>query len=151
MAKVKRMPTADEQRQLGDVIDNAPSEVQVGDNAVRVEWLHNGTLAKLRKITLGEHKDELMVSAKCAAAILLNGYWKIKFFWWLKWRWLYYIRQWGDEQYKPIIEEGKKKVPAVPYYVNIISLTEMRDTIMAMTRGEVERIQAELRGAQQER
>ena len=146
MARAKRQPTTDEQKRLGEVLDNAPTEVSVGDGTVNVKWLKNGTLAKLRKITLGNHKDELMVSAKCAAAILLDGYWKIKFFWWLKWRWLYYVKQWGDAECRPIIDEGKKKVPAVSYYVNIISLTEIMYTIMAITRQQADRIKTEILG-----
>lgn len=144
MARLKKQPNEDEQRELAGIIDNEPSEVVLRGKRFKVGALYNGTIAKLRKITNGDHKDELMVSAKCAAAILLNGYWSIKFLWWLRWRWYYYVKQYTDDELQPVIDAAKKKVPLLGYYKVTISLIEMRDTIATMTREEVKRFQAGL-------
>ena len=44
----------------------------------------------------------------------------------------------------PLIDEGKKKVRAEDYYLNTILLIGMKDTMIAMTRAEAERIRQEL-------
>lgn len=142
MGRVKRQPTEEEQKELSDIMSNEPSYVELRGKKVKIGWMHNGTIAKVRKITLGEHKDESMISTKCAAAMLLNGYWKIKLLYWIKWRWMYYFKQYYESELMPIIEEAKKKVPVLQYYINTTSLIGMRDTMIAMTRKEVERFQA---------
>mgnify|MGYP000113932552 FL=1 len=48
------------------------------------------------------------MNSKCAAAIVLNGYWKILFFYWFLWRWFFYVMQYSDEELLPLIETGKK-------------------------------------------
>ena len=39
-----------------------------------------------RELRVARLKESQRIS-KVVAAILLNGYWRIKFFWWFKWRW----------------------------------------------------------------
>jgi hypothetical protein len=85
-------------------------------------------------------KDSDKNNCKVAACIILNGLWSIKLRYWFLWRWFYYVREYTDEQLAPIIEEGKKKVPVEAYYESTILAIGMRDTMMAMTRAEVERI-----------
>lgn len=138
MAKAKRQPTAEEQKNLDEVLENSVSEVELRGKKIKVRWMRKGTLRKISNIMLSDD-DEMKVTTKCAAAMVLNGYWKLKFRWWYLWRKWYYINQYTDDELSKIIDEGKKKVPVLPYYINIISLTEMKDTILAMTREEVER------------
>lgn len=138
MAKAKRQPTAEEQKNLDEVLENSVSEVELRGKKIKIRWMHKGTLRKISHIMLSDD-DEMKVTTKCAAAMVLNGYWKLKFRWWYLWRKWYYINQYTDDELSKIIDEGKKKVPVLPYYINIISLTEMKDTILAMTREEVER------------
>lgn len=138
MAKAKRQPTAEEQKNLDEVLENSVSEVELRGKKIKIRWMRKGTLRKISHIMLSDD-DEMKVTTKCAAAMVLNGYWKLKFRWWYLWRKWYYINQYTDDELSKIIDEGKKKVPVLPYYINIISLTEMKDTILAMTREEVER------------
>ena len=93
-------------------------------------------------------KQEDKVTSKCTAALLLNGYFKLFFFYWFLWRWIYYIKQYGDDELLPIIEYCKKKVDVENYCIATIYLTEMRDTIMTMTREEVRHFLQERRGVQ---
>lgn len=80
--------------------------------------------------------------------MVLNGYFKIKFFYWFLWRWFYYVKQYLEIELHPLIDEGKKKVRAEDYYINTIFLIGMKDTMIAMTREEAERFRQELSSGQ---
>lgn len=80
------------------------------------------------------------VICKCAAALRLDGFLKSKLHG-LLWRWYYYVKSYTAEELLPYITECKKKVPAETYYASIMLLTGMKDTMMAMTREEVDHFQ----------
>ena len=69
--------------------------------------------------------------------MVLNGFWKIKFMYWIVWRFFYYIKQYTENELTELLEMGKKKVPLDAYYANIISLTELKVTSMMMKKKEV--------------
>ena len=147
MAKEIKQPTVEDEKLLNEVIENNPDELEAFGRKWKIGYLRNGTKRKVTNILMRE-KQEDKVSSKCTAALLLNGYFKIFFFYWILWRWLYYIKQVGDEELLPIMEYCKKKVDVESYCLVTIYLTEMRDTIMTMTREEVNRFLQESRGAQ---
>ena len=138
MAKEIKQPTVEDEKLLNEVIENNPDELEAFGRKWKIGYLRNGTKRKVTNILMRE-KQEDKVSSKCTAALLLNGYFKIFFFYWILWRWLYYIKQVGDEELLPIMEYCKKKVDVESYCLVTIYLTEMRDTIMTMTREEVNR------------
>ena len=80
------------------------------------------------------------MSAKCAAIIVLNGYWSIKLWYWLVWRWFYYVKQYTEEEYSPLMMMCKKKLGAENYFLLTTLMIGIKDTMMAMTRKETERI-----------
>lgn len=84
--------------------------------------------------------EDNQLACRAAAIIVLDGFWKLKFFYWILWRWFYYIRQYDNIQLQPILDVGKKKVPLFQFYKTTISLTEARDTLMQMRTEEVEAI-----------
>lgn len=92
--------------------------------------------------------DELSVNCKCIAAAKLNGYFKIKFFWWILWRWYAYVRAYTDTELNEAIKLIKKKVDlaSVVYCVNTTFLIGMRETIMNMNRQEARASLQELSG-----
>ena len=147
MAKEIKQPTVEDEKLLNEVIENNPDELEAFGRKWKIGYLRNGTKRKVTNILMRE-KQEDKVSSKCTAALLLNGYFKIFFFYWILWRWLYYIKQVGDEELLPIMEYCKKKVDVESYCLVTIYLTEMRDTIMTMTREEVNRFLQESRGVQ---
>lgn len=148
MEKAITQPTIQQQQELDALIENKKTSVMLRGKKIYIKGLHNGTLRKISTIILNE-KDDLKVTTKTAAAIRLNGYWAIKFRYWFLWRWMYYVRQYDEKELSELVSEGKKKVDAESYYLNTILVTGMKDTIMQMTRKEVERFQAEHLGAQQ--
>lgn len=147
MAKEIKQPTVEDEKLLNEVIENNPDELEAFGRKWKIGYLRNGTKRKVTNILMRE-KQEDKVSSKCTAALLLNGYFKIFFFYWILWRWLYYIKQVGDEELLPIMEYCKKKVDVESYCLVTIYLTEMRDTIMTMTREEVRHFLQERRGVQ---
>lgn len=159
-------PTIDAQQIYLSLISNDAEEVQIlrTKKKYKVRWLKNGQLEKLTRLllhkkTIDEEKttgsevlDEILedtkLACKAAAIILLDGYWKIKFRYWLLWRWFYYIKQYDNIQLAPILDAGKKKVPQMQFFQTIMSLTEARDSLMRMRAKEVEVTLHELSMAQ---
>lgn len=144
MAKKKNItqPNEDDERLLNDIIEDSKDIVNLRGKEWSIGWMKHGTQRKITDIVLKE-KDESKVSTKCAAVMLLNGYWKILFLYPILWRWMYYIKQYDDNELLPIIELCKKKVPLETFCVTTILLTETKDTIMTMTREEVNRFRQE--------
>lgn len=153
MAEATRQPNEEEQRALDEVMEAPKELVYINDGkkkkAYKVGWLHPGTRRKITHIMLDDNpaNDDTLI-CKLAACIILNGFWSIKLFYWLVWRYFFYIKQYGEEQLKPIIEVGKKKVPQVAYYETTILAIGMMDTMKTMKKKEVERFRQELNGAQ---
>lgn len=149
-------PTIDAQQIYLSLINNDAEEVQIlrTKKKYKVRWLKNGQLEKLSRLllhkkTIDEEKttgievlDEILedtkLACKASAIILLDGYWKIKFRYWLLWRWFYYVKQYDNIQLAPILDAGKKKVPQMQFFQTIMSLTEARDSLMRMRAKEVE-------------
>lgn len=144
MAKAKKIeqPGLDAERELNDIVNNSKDIVTIRKRKWKVGWMRNRAKRKMTDILLNEKEDD-KVNSKCAAALLLNGYFKIFFFYEILWRWFYYVKQYSDEELLPVIELCKKKVQVEAYCATTILLTEMKDTIMIMTREEVSRIRQE--------
>lgn len=150
MSKKLTPPTPEDELLLNSVVEDKADEIMLRKKKCRVRWMRNCTLRKVSDIQHTE-KDELKVNTKCVAAMLLNDYWKIRFFWPFLWRWFYYVKQYSDEELLPVIALCKKKVLVESYYAATILLTEMRDTVMQMSREEVRRFRRESIGAQRGR
>ena len=136
-------PSIDIRREMDLLANSKPELVKIPstDRRVLVGWLHNETIRKISSVHLSKRKDtryERQISSRVAALIVLNGYWKIKFFYHILWRWYYYVRQYHDYQLLPIVETGKKKVVPIPSWLIMTYLQGLDDTLAAMTRKEVE-------------
>lgn len=149
-SKLFEQPDIEAQREYSSIIDNGTDEIEVRGSKWLVGWLRNEAKRKITSILLDKEIGELTVPCRCAAAMRLNGYWKIRFFYWLLWRWYYYVKEYTDNELLPFVSLCKKKAEPFAYYAIITFLTEMKDTTAAMTREEVERIQVALRSAQLE-
>jgi hypothetical protein len=164
--QVLEQPTLDAQQTYLSLVSNDATEVQIlrTSKKYKVRWLKNGQLEKLTRLLIKAGKtdnvkssgidalDEILqdckLACKAAAIITLNGYWSVKFRYWLRWRWFYYIRQYDNIQLDAILDIGKKKVPLMQYYRTIMSLTEAKDSLMRMRAKEVEATLQELSMAQ---
>ena len=149
MSKEINQPVASDEIELDSLVRNKKSKINIPGTRkfYKIVWLRHVTTRKITSIIIEEgEKDDDKVSSKVAAAIVLNDFWKMKFFHWLLWRWFYYVKQYGDAQLLPLILEGKKKVQQEEYYSVTMLAIGMKDTIMTMTREEVERFLQEPRG-----
>lgn len=145
------MPSLEDEKLLNDVMEDSIDEVAIKgtDKKYKIGWLKKGTMRKITSVALEDNKDD-MLSAKTAALIVLNNYWKIKFFYPILWRWFFYIKEYTDDQLSEILSVGKKKVPYIAFLTNTILVTGMKDTIMTMTKKEAERIRQGLHTEKQE-
>lgn len=161
-------PSVQSQRTYASIRDNDAAIVSIlGTNKkYKIRWLKNGQIDRLSRLLIrkGDTDNEdgtkdnpldavlndTKLACKAAAIMVLDGYWKLKFRYWLLWRWFYYIRQYDNVQLQELLDEGKKKVPLAPFLMTIMSLTAARDTLMNMRTEEAEHILQELATAQQE-
>lgn len=159
-------PTLEQQREYESVVSDTPTEVPIllTKKRYRIKWLKAGTIAKLSRLLIGcgdtdndDDKERSVLSAiiedsklacKAAACITLNGYWAIRFRYWIRWRWFYYVKQYSSVMLQPIIDTGKKKVPLVQFLHITTSLIGVKDTLMQMRTAEVEHILREQLSAQ---
>ena len=142
-----KQPNIEQQRELNDVLKNSVDYVMLRNKKCKIKWIKRYTIRRITDVMVAEgNEDE--VTAKCAALILLNGWWKIKLFFAFYWRILWY--KYSDTDLMPIVALGKKKAESQvqPYLIATISLTEMKDTMMMMNRQEAERTLQELKQEQ---
>ena len=151
-------PTEELQKEYKSLVDNDPTIVHIlgTKKKYKLRWLRNGQLEKLGRLIIHKKSvdnedlkpmdvlEEMILDSRLAcqtsAIYLLDGFFKIKFFYWFLWRWFYYIKQYTTIQLSEILEEGKKKIPLAQFFIITMSLTEARDTLMMMTMREAERI-----------
>ena len=141
-------PSFEAEKAQRAIIKNTKEKVQVRNITFNIGGIYYDTLDKITDILL-EEKDEHKVTAKCAAAIYLNGYFRLRLFYWMVWRWFYYGKQLTEDEIAPAVALLKKKVELQrqAYLLNIIFLTDVRTTTMQMKREEAKHIRQELHGA----
>ena len=88
--------------------------------------------------------EDSKIASKAAAIYLMPGYWKRKLFYWLRWRWFYYIKQYDCEQLQPILSAGNSSTPYVDFLKTMSILVNQKETQMQMTREEAEKLMKEM-------
>lgn len=149
MAKRKKYinpPTFEDEQELLATIENKADECAIRGRRFRFRMLTGFGQHKISKIIMGEGQSS-KDSCKCLAAAWLNGFFSLAFFYWIVWRWFYYIRQYTEDELQPALALVKKKVPQREYLTNTILLIEMRETMMTMNKNEVFLILREKSGA----
>lgn len=139
MAKRKKYinpPTLEDERELLDTVDNVVSKVDIRGKSFSFRMLTGFAQHKITQILVG-NGDDAKVSCKCVAAAWLNGFFSLKFFWWIVWRWFYYIRQYTEDDLGNAVALIKKKIPLAAYSANTILWIGMRETMMQMNKNEV--------------
>lgn len=142
MAKEKiEQPSTELQEILDSVMEAEPESVVFNGRKRKIDWLSKGTIRKYSHI-IAKEKDEWKRSVKVCAIMLLNNVWKIRLFYWLYWRWLYYIKDLNPVEVLCVVDAAKKKIPLAAFSLITILLTAMTDLTMTMTKKEVSAIQA---------
>lgn len=132
-------PTTDDEKMLNDVINNTKEKIKIGNITVRMGWVRYAARRKVTNILINE-SNETKVGSKCVAALFLNRRILIFLFYWLVWRWFYYVMEFTEEQYLPFVLYCKKKVDVPTYYLLTTLLIGMKDTTMKQTRKDAEQL-----------
>jgi len=156
----KNQPTTAQEQELMAVNDDRTSVVSIpGRNSVMVGFMKPYATERFTKLMLDSNvkvesgseiealniiKEKSTIPHRLASIALLNKMWKIKLFYWIKWRWMAYVQEWTFDQCFPVILEGKKKIPSESYAWCIMLGVAMMETTMTMTKKEVEQYRQEL-------
>ena len=152
MAEEKKIeqPSVDLQEMLDSVIGDTPTEVVFRGKKHSVGWLRKGTMRRCTHIKIKE-KNEWKRNVKICVCILLNNIWKIRAFYWLYWRWLYYVRDVDVVEILSVLDKSKKKIPSNAFSLTTILAIGMTDLAMTMTKREVKATRAGQAGEQPSR
>lgn len=138
-------PNVELQEVLDDILNENPTEYTFRGKKRMLGWLHKGTTRKFTHIELKE-KNEWKKRIKQCAVVQLNNVWKIRFFYWLLWRYYYYIIDLDVWEVLGVLNVAKKKIQSAAFQLTTILATAMTDAMMTMTKAEAERFQAEQAG-----
>lgn len=138
-------PNVELQEVLDDILNENPTEYTFRGKKRMLGWLHKGTTRKFTHIELKE-KNEWKKRIKQCAVVQLNNVWKIRFFYWLLWRYYYYIIDLDVWEVLGVLNVAKKKIQSAAFQLTTILATAMTDAMMTMTKVEAERFQAEQAG-----
>ena len=134
-------PNVELQEVLDDILNETPTEYTFRGKKRMLGWLHKGTTRKFTHIELKE-KNEWKKRIKQCAVVQLNNVWKIRFFYWLLWRYYYYIIDLDVWEVLGVLNVAKKKIQSAAFQLTTILATAMTDAMMTMTKGEAERTRA---------
>ena len=161
-----------DREELVNLLNQKPTKIQLQNGkTVKVGYIKGDTQDKLDTIIVAyeafkktlpkkaddgkdpEYTDEALNKgnkytrqfyAKCVAAILINSYWGLKLYWWLKWRLIYNFSGLSGMDYLSIISEAKKKAQVPEYSLAMLFLMDMTTTWTTMTKKEAEEYRQEL-------
>lgn len=142
MDKKIEQPDIDLQKIVSSLMEQEPETVTVAGKKHRITWLKNRTVRKFSHIMLKE-KNPWKRNVKVCACVLLNArnglltWFRLHFWYWVYWRWLYYVRDIDQVEVMGVLDASKKKVQSEPLAVAIILSTGMMDTMMMMAGHEV--------------
>ena len=138
-------PALELQAMLSAIMEEEPETVAVCGKKHTITWLKNRTVRKFTHIMTKE-EDPWKRNIKVCACILLNRKhglltWLLLHAWyWIYWRWLYYIRDIDQVEVMGVLDASKKKIQSEPLALATILATAMMDTMMMMARHEVGRV-----------
>jgi len=158
-----KQPKTAAQQQLQSIDTGGKTVVDIprSKDKVSVGWLKPYTTHRFSKEYLKAEipsdttdKQQLMLilgkpnlAYKLASYLILNNFWSIKFFHWIYWRWLAFVKQYDDDQLAGIIIEGKKKMTVESRFLIMGFSALILETMMNQTKKEAEQWRAELMSA----
>lgn len=140
-----KQPDMEMQRRLDEIKEATPEEVEFCGKTIRIGWLHNRTIRKFSHIMVTE-EDPIKKNIKLCTVVLLNNVFKIFFFYWILWRWYYYVKDLDSVEILKVLDAAKKKVQQEPFLMVTILATGMTDLMMMMMKKEASHFQAEQHG-----
>ncbi|MFA6717701.1 MAG: hypothetical protein WCS15_01340 [Prevotella sp.] len=152
-------PNIQARKEYQEVAFNVPSIVEIPNTKrkVKMRGIKPYTIECLTKLWLSRDlktsdnssealKDlceEPYFSVKEALLFVLNDYWKIRLFYPIMWRFWGKVLGYTEDQMMPIIATGKKKLPLMEHWRNMVFSVDMRADWMRLTKEEASQFQAE--------
>ena len=144
---MREQPKKDMQELLDDVLEATPDVIEFGGKQWKIHWWRNYMKRRFTHLMLKETSrksakhddsyDQWKLNVKLVALLLLARKWKIVFFWWFYWRWLYYVVDLDQVEVLRVMEASKKKIPLEPSMMCTGLAISMMDTLMSQTKEEV--------------
>lgn len=163
MAKAPKQSDLKTQAEMESVIHDKSDVVELSSGRkIKIGWVRPDTQDKIdqlyveyesmKKAIVLDDPDSVargnMMTrkfyAKTTAAFLINNYFGLKLFWWLKWRIIYHFWKINGEDYLKIVTEAKKKATEQSYYLAMAFLMTMPEVWTTMTKKEAEAYRQEL-------
>jgi len=147
--KIVKEATHEDEKQLVSLTKNQKDIITVRGRNYKIGWMHPAVCDWISSLMVKEGNDNKILS-QASALILLNGFWKCHLFYWIVWRWFYYVKQYNALELTPFINTAQKKTvqeAAVAYLNATVLLTALSTTKKQMTKAEAERSLQELRMA----
>ena len=145
MDKKIEQPNIELQQVLDAIMEETKTPYTLRGKQHKMGWLHNGATRKFTYVELSKD-NEWKKRVKQCAIVRLNNKWTILLFYWILWRYYYYILDLDIVEVLNVFDVAKKKIQSVPLQMATILATAMKDTMMAMMRDEVRLIRAEQAG-----
>lgn len=148
----KEQPNVLFQRKLHEIVTAKPSVVEVCGKKRTIHWIRNyaekrWTDEMLREPTSDAYELKKR-NTRALAYVLLMRRFKIIFFHWFYWRWLFYVKEITPVEMLGVLSEVKKKMTTEASMLCTTFLIGMMDTAMAMTEEEARLTRAEQDGEQ---
>lgn len=137
----------------GKVVQISPIRSDAQDLIDDLIVEHDKIAAKVKSGDMSEqdgNRNTRMFFSKCVAAILLNGYFKLKLFYGIKWRIIHKFWHLTGSDHLAIIGEAKKKGHQQESYLAMALAMTMNDTCTMLTKKEAEAFQRELNSVKEQ-
>lgn len=145
MSKNVKEATKEDEQLLVSVQNNKKDPVKVRNKTYRVGWMHLGVGDWVSNLIA--NGDDQKIMAKAAALIVLNGFWRAHLWYWLLWRWFYYVKQYTAAELTPLFQMAQKKTTQeerTAYLSGMMLLIALKTTRKQMTMEEAKHIHQEL-------
>lgn len=138
-------PKFEMQKALDEILEATPTEVEFDGRTLSIGWLRHYAQRKVTHLMLTAKKDEnedkvdadWKRNVQIASILILGRKWKIVFFHWLYWRWLYYMKDIDHVDVLRVLDVCKKKVQLAPSLMCTMLAVGLMDTMMTMASHEL--------------
>ena len=125
------------EKEYNSLVEDEKDVVYVGKDKFKIGWLRAGAQRKISSI-ITKYSDDDTLQHRCAAICVLNSFWKITLFYWIVWRWFFFVKEYTSGEMASLLNLFKKKVQHEQSLRNMVSLIGVRDTLKSQTMSTVE-------------
>lgn len=135
-------------KELNSIWHDEADAIKVRGKNYYIRWIKPEVNWRINKIIDNESsKNRSQAIHKVFALGVLNGYFKIKLFYPILWRWFYYVKGYTWDELADVITLIKKKIPLEAYWQGMALSVEMMTSWRTMEKKEAEQYRRELMSA----